>query len=76
MLVQPERSEAVLSAVTGKTVLPVTTHAMSGLGTTVSDYRSSCPGATIGEGLAVKGEEVRDAGADVESWLLCTGLLQ
>ncbi len=60
---------------TGKTVHPVTTHAMSGLGTTARDYEASCPGAAIGEGLAVKGEEVRDAGADIESWLRRTGLL-
>lgn len=59
----------------GKTVYPVTTHAMSGLGNTVRDYGQSCPGATIGEGLAVQGEEVRDAGAAVESWLQRTGLL-
>jgi flavodoxin len=59
----------------GKTVHPVTTHAMSGLGTTARDYRQSCPGATIGEGLAVKGEEVLGAGADVKSWLQRTGLL-
>ncbi len=58
----------------GMTVYPVTTHAMSGLGNAVRDYGQSCPGATIGEGLAVKGEEVRDAGADVESWLQRTGL--
>lgn len=57
----------------GKTVHPVTTHAMSGLGSTVSDYRQFCPGATVGEGLAVKGEEVLGAGADVESWLQRTG---
>ncbi|SCD80639.1 Flavodoxin [Streptomyces sp. BpilaLS-43] len=60
----------------GKTVLPVTTYAMSGLGTTERDYARSCPGATIGEGLAVRGEEVRDAEADVRSWLRRTGLLQ
>ena len=30
---------------TGKTVHPVTTHAMSGLGTTERDYARSCPGA-------------------------------
>lgn len=59
----------------GKTILPVTTHAMSGLGNTVRDYGRSCPGATIGEGLAVRGEEVRDAEADVESWLQRLGLL-
>ncbi|SDK74112.1 Flavodoxin [Arthrobacter sp. ok362] len=60
----------------GKTVHPVTTHAMSGLGTTERDYARSCPGATIGEGLAVRGEEVRDAGPAVQSWLRLTGFLQ
>ncbi|MEV4033934.1 flavodoxin [Streptomyces umbrinus] len=53
----------------GKTVHPVTTYAMSGLGTTRRDYAASCPGATIGEGLAVRGEEVRKAEAEVRSWL-------
>ncbi|MGW5634274.1 flavodoxin [Streptomyces sp. NPDC003832] len=53
----------------GKTVHPVTTYAMSGLGTTERDYDSSCPGAIIAEGLAVRGEEVKDADAEVETWL-------
>lgn len=61
---------------TGKTIHPVTTFAMSGLGATGRDYANSCPGAVIGDGLAVRGEEVRDAGPDVESWLRRTGLLQ
>ena len=60
---------------TGKTIHPVTTFAMSGLGTTVRDYTVSCPGATVGEGLAVRGEEVKEAGADVEAWLRRTQLL-
>jgi flavodoxin len=54
---------------TGKTIHPFTTHAMSGLGTTERDYAASCPGATIGRGLAVQGEKVKDAGQAVESWL-------
>ena len=62
--------------VTGRTIFPVTTHAMSGLGTTGRDYARSCPGAIIGEELAVRGEEVREAGPDLESWLRRTGLLQ
>ncbi|SEH03151.1 Flavodoxin [Nonomuraea solani] len=53
----------------GKTVVPFTTHAMSGLGTTARDYAATCPGATIADGLAVRGEEVNDAGAAVEAWL-------
>ncbi|MEV2231913.1 flavodoxin [Streptomyces phaeochromogenes] len=60
----------------GKTVHPVTTHAMSGLGTTERDYAALCPGATIGEGLAVRGEEVRQADATVRSWLRRIGALR
>lgn len=60
---------------TGKTVHPVTTYAMSRLGTTERDYANSCPGAVIGEGLAVRGEEVREARADLETWLGRTQLL-
>ncbi|WP_284982059.1 flavodoxin [Arthrobacter sp. efr-133-TYG-118] len=61
---------------TGKTIHPITTHAMSGLGTTEKDYATSSPGAIIGEGLAVRGERVRDSGQDIESWLRRTRLLQ
>jgi flavodoxin len=53
----------------GKTVLPFTTHAMSGLGTTPDDYQRACEGARIGQGLAVRGEAVRRAGAAVDAWL-------
>lgn len=64
---------------TGKTVFPFTTYAVSGLGTTVRDYTASCPGATIGGGLAVQGEKVQDGdpnvGPAVESWLRRIGLL-
>jgi hypothetical protein len=60
----------------GKTIFPLTTYAVSGLGTTVRDYTSSCPGATIGEGLAIRGEEVGGADADVEAWLRRIGLLE
>ncbi|MFI1927280.1 MULTISPECIES: flavodoxin [unclassified Streptomyces] len=60
----------------GRTVLPITTYAMSGLGTTERDYANSCPGATIGEGLAVQGEKVRDADGAVGSWLSRVGLLR
>ncbi|MFG2777977.1 flavodoxin [Streptomyces prunicolor] len=60
----------------GKTVHPVTTYAMSGLGTTERDYAAVCPGATIREGLAVRGEEVGKADAEVRSWLRRIGALQ
>lgn len=60
---------------TGKTIYPFTTYAMSGLGTTERDYATSCPGSIIGEGLAVRGEEVNDAAPAVETWLQRIGLL-
>lgn len=59
----------------GKTIHPLTTYAMSGLGTTERDHAASCPGATLGEGLAVRGEEVADAEPTVVAWLRRIGLL-
>ncbi len=47
----------------GRTVHPITTYAMSGLGTTAEDYAQLCRGARIGSGLAVRGEQVRSDGA-------------
>jgi flavodoxin len=61
---------------TGKTIHRIATHAMSGLGNTESDYAKSCSGGVIGQGLAVKGEEVRDAGPDIDSWLQRIGLVE
>lgn len=43
---------------TAKTVLPVVTFAVSGLGSVERDYAAACPGARIGAGLAIRGEEV------------------
>ncbi|NYI60198.1 flavodoxin [Cellulomonas soli] len=57
---------------TGTTLLPVTTHAMSGLGRAVEVYSALAPGAIVGEGLAVRGEEVADAGDDVDAYLART----
>jgi flavodoxin len=53
----------------GKTVHPITTFAMSGLGTTPEDYARDCRGARIASGLAVRGEQARSAGADIDAWL-------
>ena len=58
----------------GKTIHPFVTYAVSGLGETIEDYTRLLPGATIGDGLAVRGEEVRDAGPDVTAWLQRTRL--
>ncbi len=58
----------------GKRVIPFTTHAMSGLGQAVEVYTSTCRGATLGEGLAVRGEEVGQAAPAVREWLRRVGL--
>jgi flavodoxin len=60
---------------TGKTVLPVVTYAVSGLGRAPEEYARACAGATVGEGLAVRGEEVSQADVAVSSWLRRVGLL-
>ena len=63
---------------TGKTVHPITTYAMSGLGDAIRDYSAACPGAELGEGLAVQGEHVTDEAAQVaeqvDAWLRQVGL--
>lgn len=48
---------------------------MSGLGTTETDYERSCRGARIKQGLAIRGEEAREAQTAVDSWLRRHGLL-
>ncbi|OJV56720.1 MAG: hypothetical protein BGO38_11160 [Cellulomonas sp. 73-145] len=53
----------------GKTILPVATHAMSGLGRAVTVYAELAPTARIGDGLAVRGEEVAEAASAVERWI-------
>jgi Flavodoxin len=59
---------------TGKTVHPFTTYAMSGLGTTERDYARSCTGATIAEGLTVRGKQAQRARPQVTDWLQQVGL--
>ena len=60
---------------TGKTVYPFTTHAMSGLGAAERDYTTASRGATIGVGLAVRGEDVKDAERAAATWLTRINLI-
>lgn len=53
----------------GKTIHPFVTYAVSRMGNVRSDYRRLIPKATITEGLAVQGETVSDAAADVADWV-------
>ena len=53
----------------GKTVIPFTTHEGSGLASTVRDVKKAWPKATVKEGFAIYGHEVRSGKAKVEKWL-------
>ena len=58
----------------GTTILPVTTHAMSGLGRAPEVYATLAPDAVVGEGLAVRGERVADAGPEIDRWVRAAGI--
>lgn len=58
----------------GKTVHPVVTYAVSGLGRSAEVYADLLPDATLADGLAIQGEVVADAGPDLDSWLSAAGL--
>jgi flavodoxin len=60
---------------TGRTILPFVTYAVSGFGRIPEEYAALAPDATIGDGLAVKGEEARRATSDVDTWLRRVQLL-
>ena len=54
----------------GKTVIPFTTHEGSGLANCVSDVKKAFPKATVTKGFSIFGHEVRTGKAKVEKWLL------
>jgi flavodoxin len=54
---------------TGKTLYPFVTYAVSGLGNVVDEYTDSFRGATMGEALAIRGEEVNSSRQRIEEWL-------
>jgi hypothetical protein len=54
---------------TGTTVHPFVTYAVSGLGSTQRVYTEACVGAEMAPGLAVQGEEVAQHRKDVKTWL-------
>ncbi len=60
----------------GKTLHPFVTYAVSGLGSTIEQYRSAADrGARLDDnGLAVRGEEVRDDPGQATAWLRDIGL--
>jgi flavodoxin len=55
----------------GKKLIPFCTHEGSSLGRSIADMQKLAPGATILEGLAIRGRSVRDTSArtDIADWL-------
>ena len=64
--VSPFRSIRVLFSVMS---IPFTTHEGSGLASTVRDVKKAWPKATVKDGFAIYGHEVRTGRAQVEKWL-------
>ena len=60
----------------GTTVLPFVTYAVSGIGSVEYDYRDMLPNARVRAGLAVRGEAVSAAGPDLDAWLRAADLMQ
>ncbi|MBQ6301111.1 MAG: flavodoxin [Bacteroidales bacterium] len=58
----------------GKTVIPFTTHEGSGLASTVRDVKKAWPTATVKDGFSIYGHEVRTGRTKVEKWLKGSGL--
>ena len=53
---------------TGKKILPLCTNEGSCLANAPGDLERSCPGAFIGEGLSVRGHQVRDSKDIITAW--------
>ena len=60
----------------GKTIAPFITHEGSRMGRAVADIKKLAPGATVLEGLPVRGSSVRSAGPEVNKWLKETGIIK
>ena len=60
----------------GKTLVPFSTHAGSGLGDSERLARSYYPDNTILDGLAVQGTNSQNASGDVEAWLRRIGIIE
>lgn len=60
----------------GMTIFPFCTHEGSRLGRSVGDIAKLCPKSTVGEGLAVRGGDVRFAENRVSEWLSGVGMLR
>lgn len=58
----------------GKTIVPFCTHEGSGMGRSERDIQVACSGASVREGLAIRGGAVQGAGAGIRRWIETSGL--
>lgn len=59
----------------GKTIVPFCTHEGSGMGHSERDIRAACPGATVLDGLAIRGGAVHGAELGIRGWIESAGLI-
>ena len=59
----------------GKTILPLCTHEGSRMGSSERAIAGLCPGATLLDGLAVRGASAASAQSEVETWINSSGIL-
>ena len=52
----------------GKKIIPVCTNEGSGMANSVGDLISACPGATVTEGLSIKGHQCADSKEMLTAW--------
>ncbi len=60
----------------GRTIVPFSTHGGGGQGRVISDIKKLCPQSTVLEGLAVPGSEAKNAQSKVLAWLQKIGLIE
>ena len=53
---------------TGKKIIPLCTNEGSGLANAPRDIAAACPGATVVEGLSVKGHQAKDSYDAIATW--------
>ncbi len=53
-----------------KTIIPFCTNEGSGLGSSVSDIRTECPGAKVEAGLSIRGSDAENSKNKVTEWAL------
>lgn len=58
----------------GKTIVPFCTHEGSGMGRSERDIKEACPGATVLDGLAIRGSGAAGADRELGTWIENAGL--